>query len=257
MGAANQPHDQEVMDHLTVASSSAALAPALGWVAGFVDAVGFLSLFGVFLTFQSGNSVLLGVSIGQAHWGDAVQFLTPICAFTFGVALGTALLARLKTRNGSRVLTRMLAVEIVLIALFLGMTQTVIPIDGLRPNVPGFFLLVLVAGMAAGVQTMSLTRSASVEIRTTYVSGVLTTAAVNLTGSLVRRDAAGRRAALQHAGVAGRLWLLYVIGGACGAFGYVRANTLVLVFPVLVLAVIVTIRIIRVRAAEQAAERAP
>lgn len=242
----------DAMDHLAMASPSPALAMALGWVAGFVDAVGFLSLFGVFLTFQSGNSVQLGVSIGQARWEDAIRFLTPICAFTVGVSLGTALLVRLKSRHGTAALTYMLTTEVLLIAIFLGLSQTVIPISGLREDVPGFFILVLVAGVAAGVQTTSLTRSAGVDIRTTYVTGVLATAAVNLTGSFLRRDAAGRRTAREHASVAGRLWLLYVVGGTCGAFGYVRANTLVLVFPLLVLAAIVAIRIIRARGALRA-----
>ncbi|MET0229353.1 MAG: DUF1275 family protein, partial [Rhodanobacteraceae bacterium] len=42
-----------------------AVAAALSWNAGYVDAVGYLSLGGFFVSFMSGNSTQLGVGIAQ------------------------------------------------------------------------------------------------------------------------------------------------------------------------------------------------
>jgi uncharacterized membrane protein YoaK (UPF0700 family) len=50
----------------------------LAWVAGYVDAVGFLTLAGLFVAHMSGNTVRLGVFVGDGDWSLAAQRFVPI-----------------------------------------------------------------------------------------------------------------------------------------------------------------------------------
>jgi uncharacterized membrane protein YoaK (UPF0700 family) len=67
------------------------LAVLLAWVAGFVDAVGYLSLSHLFLAHMSGNSAAMGAYFGQGRWGAAFHRAFPIPMFVLGVAAGAAL----------------------------------------------------------------------------------------------------------------------------------------------------------------------
>lgn len=63
------------------------LIAAIAALAGFVDAVGFVSSGGYFVSFMSGNSTRLGVSAAQ-HSQAALLALLLVAAFVGGVYLG-------------------------------------------------------------------------------------------------------------------------------------------------------------------------
>ncbi len=52
-----------------------ALACALSALAGYVDGIGFLHLGGLFVSFMSGNSTRMGVSLAEGHWLGAIEAL--------------------------------------------------------------------------------------------------------------------------------------------------------------------------------------
>src|SRR4051812_32511368 len=66
-----------------------ALACALSAVAGYIDGIGFIHLGGLFVSFMSGNSTRLGVSVADADWPKAVQALLLILLFVIGAAIGS------------------------------------------------------------------------------------------------------------------------------------------------------------------------
>jgi uncharacterized membrane protein YoaK (UPF0700 family) len=66
-----------------------ALACALSALAGYVDGIGFIHLGGLFVSFMSGNSTRMGVSLADGHWQDAAQALGLIALFVIGAALGS------------------------------------------------------------------------------------------------------------------------------------------------------------------------
>lgn len=66
-----------------------ALAVGLALLAGYVDALGFLTTGGFFVSFMSGNSTRLGVGAGLARWSAAVAAGSLIAAFVAGVTMGT------------------------------------------------------------------------------------------------------------------------------------------------------------------------
>ena len=59
----------------------------LTMIAGSVDAYSYLLHGGVFAGLQTGNLILLGLSVGQGQWGRAIQYLISISAFLLGVLL--------------------------------------------------------------------------------------------------------------------------------------------------------------------------
>jgi uncharacterized membrane protein YoaK (UPF0700 family) len=65
------------------------LACALSALAGYVDGIGFLQLGGLFVSFMSGNSTRMGVSLAQGHWQAAAEALALIALFVTGAALGS------------------------------------------------------------------------------------------------------------------------------------------------------------------------
>src|SRR6202521_5637443 len=65
------------------------LACALSALAGYVDAIGFLHLGGLFVSFMSGNSTRMGVSLAEGHWLSAIEALGLIALFVAGAAAGS------------------------------------------------------------------------------------------------------------------------------------------------------------------------
>jgi len=70
-------------------SRNVMLACALTALAGYVDAIGYLHLGGLFVSFMSGNSTRLGVSLAAGDWINAGAALTLIVLFVIGAAGGS------------------------------------------------------------------------------------------------------------------------------------------------------------------------
>jgi uncharacterized membrane protein YoaK (UPF0700 family) len=66
-----------------------ALACALSALAGYVDGIGFLHLGGLFVSFMSGNSTRMGVSLAEGHWLGAIEALGLVALFVIGAAAGS------------------------------------------------------------------------------------------------------------------------------------------------------------------------
>jgi uncharacterized membrane protein YoaK (UPF0700 family) len=58
-------------------------------LAGYVDGIGFLHLGGLFVSFMSGNSTRLGVSLAESDWQQAASALGLIALFVAGAAAGS------------------------------------------------------------------------------------------------------------------------------------------------------------------------
>jgi len=65
------------------------LACALSALAGYVDGIGYLHLGGLFVSFMSGNSTRMGVSLAQGQWLVAAAAFGLIVLFVIGAAAGS------------------------------------------------------------------------------------------------------------------------------------------------------------------------
>jgi uncharacterized membrane protein YoaK (UPF0700 family) len=88
------------------------LACALSALAGYVDGIGFLHLGGLFVSFMSGNSTRMGVSLAAGEWRPAAEALGLIALFVLGAACGSLIVLG----RGQQSQSRLLLIEALLLA---------------------------------------------------------------------------------------------------------------------------------------------
>ena len=142
---------------LTV-KSNLALACALGALAGYVDGVGFIHLGGLFISFMSGNSTRLGVSLAAADWPNAGQAILLIVLFVAGAASGSLIVLG-RGRHRQVVL---LVVEAALLA------SAALAYDYALPN-----LAIAAIVLAMGLENAVFQIDGGAGLGLTYVTGAL------------------------------------------------------------------------------------
>jgi uncharacterized membrane protein YoaK (UPF0700 family) len=221
----------------------------LAWVAGYVDAVGFLTLAGLFVAHMSGNTVRLGVFVGDGDWSLAAQRFVPIVVFMLGVVGGIALVEALQRRS-TPASARVLSIEALLLLVFMLVGRAVLDGRGPPPGSWDYYLLASLAVLAMGLQKVALRRVAGLPIHTTFVTGMLTYIGEELVhGWYARRDlrragtASTRddpaRVAFRRARFHGGVWLSYLAGGVLGAFIALHWDLWSLTLPLAVLAALI------------------
>jgi uncharacterized membrane protein YoaK (UPF0700 family) len=121
------------------------LACALSTLAGYVDGIGFVHLGGLFVSFMSGNSTRMGVSLAEGQWVSAAHALGLIALFVTGAAVGSLIVLGRGANRQFRLLlaeTLLLAaaalcdafglsnVAVAAIVLAMGLENAVFQIDG-------------------------------------------------------------------------------------------------------------------------------
>ena len=191
----------EERDDLTLAIFLIALA-------GFVDAVGFLLLGNLFVSFMSGNSTQFAIGVGQASRSLAAAAGAIVGLFVAGVVAGRGIAMHAGTWRRPAILM----VEAVLFAL-----AASVPLPALGAGA--------LMAVAMGAQNGIL-----------HAAGRTTTGLTYITGALVKFGEA-LADALAGAGPASApwpylaLWLGMVFGGATGAVAYGAFGLRALMLP--------------------------
>ena len=180
------------------------LAIGLAGLAGFVDAVGFLSADGYFVSFMSGNTTRLGVDLATRPDRAVVPALL-ITGFVAGVAGGAIIAARAGPRRKRAVLG--------LVALLLVVAAA------LEAAAPGFVPLALLV-TAMGALNNTFLRDGTVSVGLTYMTGALVKLGQAIAASLLgqpRGDGAVHAAlwgGLASGAVLGALAFAHLAGAA-------------------------------------------
>src|SRR5215510_6689154 len=91
----------------------------LTFAAGYVDAIGYVALGGVFTANMTGNTVLLGLYLGQEQSAAVLRSLVALAGFGAGVLIGALVVERQQEAPPwPRAVTRALAVEAIILAVF-------------------------------------------------------------------------------------------------------------------------------------------
>ena len=132
-----------------------AMLVMLSLAAGCVDAVGFLGLGQIFVANMTGNTVLLGLALGQAKGQAALRALVALAGFVAGVGAGAAILGREQEGSTwSPGVTAALAVELVLLTAFaVGWFLSGAELEGRE-----VFPLILGPALAMSVQSAAVRR---------------------------------------------------------------------------------------------------
>ena len=175
-----------------------ALACALSAMAGYVDSIGFLHLGGLFVSFMSGNSTRLGVSLAQAHWSNAAEAIGLIFLFVTGAACGSLIvLGRGANRQPWVLLVEAMLLTLAALGYAFGLSNAA----------------VVAMVLAMGLENAVFQIDGGAGLGLTYITGALVKvgqlAAAALTGG-------ARWAWLPNLS----LWAALVAGASCGALAY-------------------------------------
>jgi uncharacterized membrane protein YoaK (UPF0700 family) len=210
------------------------VALLLGGAAGYLDAVGYLTL-GLFTANMTGNTVLLGLYAGEGRWALATRALLALALFFAGASLGGVM-----TRRHSR-LAAALGVETA--ALAVGVAYWAGALGGVRGAVaaPGALGLVALFSAAMGIQSAAVRQVGEHRVSTTYVTGTLTSLATDAAANLfsgARRVGAGADGRAGRGGTAllAGVWGSYLAGALAGGFAELRWSLWAVAAPILLLA---------------------
>jgi uncharacterized membrane protein YoaK (UPF0700 family) len=178
------------------------LACSLSALAGYVDGIGFLHLGGLFVSFMSGNSTRMGVSLAQGNWLNAAEALGLIGLFVTGAAAGSLIVLGRGTHRQSWVL---LAEALLLAAAALCYTL-------------GFSNVAIAAiVLAMGLENAVFQIDGGAGLGLTYVTGALVKVGQLAAAALTGGARWGWTANLL-------LWAALVGGSVCGALAYHWVN---------------------------------
>jgi uncharacterized membrane protein YoaK (UPF0700 family) len=179
-----------------------ALACALSAVAGYVDGIGFIHLGGLFVSFMSGNSTRMGVSLADGHWHDAAQALGLIALFVTGAACGSLIVLG----RGADRQAWILLVEAILLAAAAGSDALGFPQVAVAAIV-----------LAMGLENAVFQIDGGAGLGLTYVTGALVKAGQLIAAALSGGERWGWMPSLL-------LWVALVTGSLCGALAYHWVN---------------------------------
>jgi uncharacterized membrane protein YoaK (UPF0700 family) len=153
------------------AATRDALVLLLAFTAGCVDAVSYLGLGHIFTANMTGNTVLLGLSLGQAQWFAALRSAVALAGYLVGVAGGALLIDRAPRRGlWPPAVTTICACELLLLAaLSVAGALLRVPTAGATVN-----LLIVLAAAAMGLQSVAVTALGIRGVTTTYITGTWT-----------------------------------------------------------------------------------
>ena len=220
------------------------MALTLALVGGFVDAVGYITLLGVFIAHMSGNSAAMGAHLGQGKTAAALARAAPIPLFVAGVG-GGAMLIEVLTRRGVR------STAAVVLGLEAGLLLAVLVVGdatlshGVVDAQKGwaFYGLIVLAATAMGLQTSALRRLAGQTVRTTFVTGMLThlgEEAAKFVLPSSRRSASGSRLRLLTL-----IWICYASGAVLGGWAHDQWSLNALVVPLVILVGVIAVDLVR------------
>jgi uncharacterized membrane protein YoaK (UPF0700 family) len=185
----------------------------LAFIAGLVNAAGYLGFRHESISNMTGNTSLLGIALGAADWREATHWILAIGAFVLGTMLSGMIVQQSTLKLGRRY-----GVALTLESLLLFIA---IPfLDAAHST--GLYL----ASIAMGLQNGMVSAYSGAIIRTTHVTGIFTDLGISL-GHFLRGLPVDRLRVCVCLVVA----TTFMIGGAVGALLFVRMHEHALLIP--------------------------
>ncbi len=231
------------------------LAFAMTWAAGFVDLVGYVSLYGLYTSHMTGNTVAMARHISELDWSGVVRRGWPIVTFIFGLMLGSFIYEAEKRRKILAPFPPAIGLEALLIGVFIALGIG----SGFKADIPPqpagkFFLMVAMLAIPMGIQNVVIRKVGGMNVYTTFVTGSLVKFAESLSEFLFWfRDRTRRRSRrriihvlrisprtrpARRAALTLGLWAVYLAGAICAGFSMDRFALLAMLAPFALLSAI-------------------
>jgi len=213
----------------------------LSWTSGCLDALSYLGLGRIFTANMTGNTVLFGLALAQGNWLDVLHALVALLGFALGAIGGTFLVERnyeRKRAGWTPSVLFALTVEGCLLLIF----AIVWPFaKALSQSSPPIYILILVAGLAMGLQSAIVVSLSVPGVSTTYITGTITT----LMSAIGRRLfihtqeppplANAQEAQIEHLRPLrlAAVWLIYIVAAGISGFTALHIPALASFLPLL------------------------
>ena len=185
----------------------------LAFIAGVINAVGFLGLYHQGITHLTGTTTLLGIAVARGEGAVALRLGGFIAAFVAGAVLSGMIVQESTLKLGRRYGVALM-VESILLFVAVPLLQR------------GYFAGDCLASCACGLQNAMVSTFSGASLRTTHLSGVFTDLGVFIGHWMRRLPVDFRRL---------RLWLLLVFsfsaGGTSGTLLFTRLSYRTLFLP--------------------------
>ena len=198
-GFARAPKNGE--DHMLREALLLVLAACLAALAGMVDAIGYLHLSGLFVSFMSGNSTQLAIAVGQGQLAEGGRIAELVVFFVLGAA-GGQILADI---GGTRHMVWVLVAVAFLLAL-----------SGVLATAPEPMTF------AMGALNASMDRAGHIRVSVTFVTGALVRFGQGLGNFLIRKTTGWDWLAQVSP------WVGLIAGAAIGSLAYIRVGEAVI-----------------------------
>lgn len=218
----------------------------LSAASGCVDTVSYLGLGYVFTANMTGNTVLLGIALGQANEEQALGVGVALAGFVLGVAGGAVITGRrLEGRSvWPRAVTASLACELVVMFAF----AVGFYLAGGSPDGGARYLLIALSAVALGTQSTAVRSLGVGGVTSTYVTGTIT----DVTERAVSRvrwalssteggDESAKRAStsIRDLTIPAYVWVAYCLGAIVGGAAMLRYPSGTVFVPVVLVALVV------------------
>jgi uncharacterized membrane protein YoaK (UPF0700 family) len=201
----------------------------MGFLAGYVDTLGFIALFGLFTAHVTGNFVLIAVSMADPAQTPSLLKLLAFPAFILGVAAARLLVAGCERRGSSAVKPSYL-LQLVLLLGFMACGMLAEPVGGSAGALAMAAGLLGAAAMGAhsAASKLLLTHLAPTSMMTGNVTQLVIDATDWLRGAA---DGATKARCGKF------FWpvLAFALGCAAAAFAYLAFSFVALIVPVAIL----------------------
>ena len=194
------------------------LSCELSFVGGYGDAASFV-LTKTFTGHVTGNLVLAAIAVAAHDWRAALGRLTAIVTFLIGTGLSLLIVRPLRAWPSLRLLPSIMATEAILIA-----AASLTLASNMAHGVEMFVILV---SLALGLQNGTLRRADVTSVRTTYLTGTITSLISRETERYVSEvPQPSAAAAYSNVGLLGGIGIAFVLGAEAGAAMVLRFKAL-------------------------------
>ncbi|MPV57421.1 DUF1275 family protein [Burkholderia sp. HI2761] len=201
----------------------------LASIAGYVDTLGFVALFGLFTAHVTGNFILIGSGLAGVGQGLTIKWLA-FPAFIAGIVAARLLDHRMRVRGHGPRARSLYALQTILLAGFMLAGVAASPIGS--ADAPATIVCGLLGAAAMGVQNAHGRLTARAVVANTVMTGNVTQAVIDAFDWLVpiaapaERETARARLRRTLPPVAG-----FALGAGAGASAYLYAGFWALALP--------------------------
>jgi uncharacterized membrane protein YoaK (UPF0700 family) len=209
-------------------------ASSLAFLAGYVDTLGFIALFGLFTAHVTGNFILIGAALANASQASLLLKFLAFPAFIAGIVIARLAIAASLKRQGPA-LTLALSLQLVLLVGFMLCGWQASPIG--TAVTPLAMAAGLLGAAAMGVHSATSRLLLTQLVPTSMMTGNVTQLVIETVDVLRGVDAAALSRCRKF------LWPLlgFAVGAIAAAFAYQAFGFLALIVPIGILGYLIAL----------------